>query len=138
VPILVFRLSRFVRTRLTGWRLPLAIALFVFLTSWALMALVEPADNEITRPATTGGTSSSRRPPVGYGDFFPTSALATSSGVRHRRWHRHADAAVHVPGRLHRVGQGQAPEGGGRAGPARTTSCCSATAPGAPSASSRS
>ncbi|MCW2680523.1 MAG: hypothetical protein JWM62_1924 [Frankiales bacterium] len=38
------------RSRLSGWRPGLAVALFVFVTSWALMVLVEPADDEITRP----------------------------------------------------------------------------------------
>jgi voltage-gated potassium channel len=74
VPILVFRLTRFVRTRLIGWRLPLAIALFVFVTSWALMALAEPADNEITRPANYWWYFVVTAATVGYGDFFPTSA----------------------------------------------------------------
>ena len=50
MPFLLIRLSRLVRARLTGWRLPLAIVVVVFLTSWAAMALVEPADNEIIAP----------------------------------------------------------------------------------------
>ncbi len=73
MPILVFRLTRFVRTRLTGWRLPLAIAVFVFLTSWALMALVEPGDNQITRPANYWWYFVVTAATVGYGDFFPAS-----------------------------------------------------------------
>jgi voltage-gated potassium channel len=81
VPLLVFRLSRFVRTRLTGWRLPLAISLFVFLTSWALMALVEPADNEITRPANYWWYFVVTAATVGYGDFFPTSGLGHLVGA---------------------------------------------------------
>jgi voltage-gated potassium channel len=74
VPILMFRLSRFVRTRLTGWRLPLAISLFVFLTSWVLMALAEPADNKITRPGNYWWYFVVTAATVGYGDFFPTTA----------------------------------------------------------------
>ena len=81
MPFLVFRLSRFVRTRLTGWRLPLVIAVFVFVTSWVLMALVEPADNEITRPANYWWYFVVTAATVGYGDFFPTSGLGHLVGT---------------------------------------------------------
>jgi voltage-gated potassium channel len=73
VPILLSRLSRLLRARLTGWRLPLTIAVFVFLTSWAAMSLVEPGDNEITRPANYWWYFVVTAATVGYGDFFPTS-----------------------------------------------------------------
>ena len=74
MPIVLFRMTRFFRTRLTGWRLPLAIAVFVFLTSWVLMALAEPAENEITAPANYWWYFVVTAATVGYGDFFPTSA----------------------------------------------------------------
>jgi voltage-gated potassium channel len=71
VPFLLGRFARLLGTRLRGWRLSLAIAVFVFTTSWPAMALFEPGTNEITHPANywwwflvTGAT-------VGYGDFFP-------------------------------------------------------------------
>jgi voltage-gated potassium channel len=73
VPIFVARLSRFLRVRLIGWRLPLVIVLLVFVTSWAAMALVEPADNEITRPENYWWYFVVTAATVGYGDFFPTS-----------------------------------------------------------------
>ena len=50
VPIFAARLVRLLHVRLTGWRLPLAIALFVFLTSWLAMALLEPAARELDPP----------------------------------------------------------------------------------------
>ena len=73
MPIIIYRLSRYVRARLTGWRLPLALALFVFLTSWAAMALVEPPDSEISHPANYWWYFVVTAATVGYGDFFPTS-----------------------------------------------------------------
>ncbi len=72
MPILLARVLRLTR-RLTGWRLPLAIVVFVFVTSWAAMALVEPADNDITRPANYWWYFVVTSATVGYGDFFPTS-----------------------------------------------------------------
>jgi voltage-gated potassium channel len=73
LPFLVYRLSRFLRSRLRGWRLPLAVALFVFLTSWLLMALVEPSDSGIADPGTYWWYFVVTSATVGYGDFFPVS-----------------------------------------------------------------
>jgi len=52
LPFLVYRLSRFLRARLRGWRLPLAVVAFVFVTSWLAMAVVEPASTGVTEPGT--------------------------------------------------------------------------------------
>jgi voltage-gated potassium channel len=73
VPILV-RVARLVRTRLVGWRLPLALAVFVFLTSWVAMALVEPADSDLVRATNYWWYFVVTAATVGYGDFFPTTA----------------------------------------------------------------
>ena len=73
MPLLLARLSRLVRVRLTGWRLPLAIVVVVFLTSWAAMALLEPPGSELVRPSTYWWYFVVTAATVGYGDFFPTS-----------------------------------------------------------------
>ena len=73
MPFLVYRLSRFLRLRLRGWRLPLAVAAFVFLTSWLVMSLVEPAGSEIALPGTYWWYFVVTSATVGYGDVFPTS-----------------------------------------------------------------
>jgi voltage-gated potassium channel len=66
-------LSRVLRVRLSGWALPLAIVVFVFWSSWLLLALVEPGGNEISRPANFWWYFLVTAATVGYGDFFPTS-----------------------------------------------------------------
>jgi voltage-gated potassium channel len=73
VPFLIQRLSRLVRVRLRGWRLPLAVAVFVFLTSWAAMAVVEPASSGIAAPGTYWWYFVVTAATVGYGDQFPVS-----------------------------------------------------------------
>jgi voltage-gated potassium channel len=74
MPTFLHRMSRYVRSRLTGWRLPLAIAVFVFGTSWLAMSLVEPADSNITDPTNYWWYFVVTAATVGYGDFFPVSA----------------------------------------------------------------
>jgi voltage-gated potassium channel len=81
VPFLVIRLSRFLRLRLKGWRLPLTVALAVFLTSWLLMALVEPPGSDITRPGTYWWYFVVTSATVGYGDVFPVSTGGRFVGV---------------------------------------------------------
>jgi voltage-gated potassium channel len=81
VPTLVHRLTRFVRGRLTGWRLPLAIVVFVFVTSWLAMSLVEPDENQITDPANYWWYFVVTAATVGYGDFFPASTAGHVIGA---------------------------------------------------------
>jgi voltage-gated potassium channel len=73
VPLLIYRLSRLLRLRLRGWRLPLAVAVFVFLSSWLVMALVEPDGNDIVQPGTYWWYFVVTSATVGYGDVFPVS-----------------------------------------------------------------
>ena len=81
MPTLLHRMSQYVRSRLTGWRRPLAIVLFVFPTSWLAMSLVEPPDNQITEPANYWWYFVVTSATVGYGDFFPVSAAGHVVGV---------------------------------------------------------
>ena len=74
MPFLIQRLSRFLRLRLQGWRLPLAVALFVFLSSWLGMALLESSDSQISGPSTYWWYFLVTSATVGYGDVFPASA----------------------------------------------------------------
>jgi voltage-gated potassium channel len=73
VPFLILRLSRFLRLRLQGWRLPLAVALFVFLTSWLAMSLLESGDSGIAAPGTYWWYFLVTSATVGYGDVFPST-----------------------------------------------------------------
>jgi voltage-gated potassium channel len=72
VPFLL-RLSRFVRSRVTGWRLPLVIAVGVFLTSWLAMALLGPPDDAIASPGTYWWYFIVTAATVGYGDVYPAT-----------------------------------------------------------------
>ena len=73
MPFLILRLSRFLRLRLQGWRLPLAVALFVFLTSWLAMSLLESGDSGIAAPGTYWWYFLVTSATVGYGDVFPST-----------------------------------------------------------------
>lgn len=70
MPFLFYRLSRFVRLRLRGWRMPLTVAVFVFLTSWGAMAL---AERDIAAPGTYWWYFVITSATVGYGDVSPAS-----------------------------------------------------------------
>ncbi len=81
MPFLIYRLAQYLRLRLRGWRLPLAVALFVFLTSWGAMALLEPADSDIASPATYWWYFLVTSATVGYGDVFPVSTGGRIVGI---------------------------------------------------------
>ena len=68
------RVTRLLGSRLLGWRLPLAVIVIVFLTSWLAMWLVEPSDNDIAAPGNYWWYFVVTAATVGYGDFFPVSA----------------------------------------------------------------
>ncbi len=81
MPFLLHRVLRFARVRLPGWKLPLAVAVLVFLSSWGLMALAEPAGSEIVAPATYWWYFVVTAATVGYGDFFPETVGGRVVGV---------------------------------------------------------
>lgn len=81
MPFLIYRLSRYLRLRLRGWRMPLAVAAFVFATSWLAMALVEPPDSGIAAPGTYWWYFVVTSATVGYGDVFPKSAAGRVVGL---------------------------------------------------------
>jgi Trk K+ transport system NAD-binding subunit len=81
LPFLLHRLLRFARIRLPGWKLPLAVATLVFLSSWGLMALAEPAGSEMVRPDTYWWYFVVTAATVGYGDFFPESVAGRLVGT---------------------------------------------------------
>ncbi len=74
MPLLLQRFWKLAAGRLRGWRLPLAVAALVFATSWFAMWLVEPG-NELVRPENYWWWFLVTASTVGYGDFYPTTAL---------------------------------------------------------------
>jgi voltage-gated potassium channel len=81
VPPLLVRLSRVLRARLTGWRLPLLVAVFVFLTSWLAMSFAEPQDSDIADAGNYWWYFIVTAATVGYGDLFPVSTAGRLVGA---------------------------------------------------------
>ena len=80
MPTVLYRMSQYLRSRLTGWRRPLVLVLFLFPTSWLAMWLAEP-ENQITDPANYWWYFLVTSATVGYGDFFPMSAAGHAVGA---------------------------------------------------------
>ncbi len=72
-------LRRLGRTR--AWALPALIISVVFVTSWPLMLLAEPASNTITAPGNYWWYFVVTAATVGYGDHFPVSAAGHVVGA---------------------------------------------------------
>jgi voltage-gated potassium channel len=72
-------ITRLARTR--GWAVPVAVVVFVFLTSWPLMALAEPAGSRIVEPGVYWWYFVVTAATVGYGDFFPTTVAGHAVGA---------------------------------------------------------
>lgn len=81
MPFLIFRLVPYLRVRLRGWRMPLAVATFVFLSSWGAMALFEPVGSDIASPGTYWWYFVVTSATVGYGDVFPVSTGGRLIGI---------------------------------------------------------
>lgn len=66
---------------LGSWVTPVAVILFVFVTSWPLMALAEPAGSDVSQPGTYWWYFVVTASTVGYGDVAPQTGLGRAVGV---------------------------------------------------------
>lgn len=80
MPFLLSRLlARFGLLR--SWATPVVVIVFVFVTSWPLMALAEPTGSTLVQPANYWWYFVVTASTVGYGDFFPKTAAGHVVGV---------------------------------------------------------
>jgi voltage-gated potassium channel Kch len=80
VPFLLSRLLARL-SMLTNWATPVLVVVFVFVTSWPLMALAEPPDSELVHPTNYWWFFVVTSATVGYGDFFPETGFGHVVGV---------------------------------------------------------
>lgn len=80
MPFVLARLLARLRL-LRGWATPVIVVVFVFATSWPLMALAEPGGSELVQPANYWWYFVVTSATVGYGDFSPVSGLGHVVGV---------------------------------------------------------
>jgi len=66
---------------LGSWATPIWVVVFVFATSWPLMALAEPAGAEIVQPANYWWYFVVTAATVGYGDYFPQTGAGHLVGA---------------------------------------------------------
>ena len=66
---------------LSSWLTPITVIAFVFVTSWPLMALAEPAGSQLVQPATYWWYFVVTASTVGYGDFSPETGLGHAVGA---------------------------------------------------------
>ncbi|MFJ1767186.1 ion channel [Amycolatopsis sp. NPDC088138] len=64
-----------------GWALPVAVVVFVFVTSWPLMVLAEPAGSELVQPGNYWWYFVVTASTVGYGDFSPDTVAGHFVGA---------------------------------------------------------
>lgn len=80
VPFFLSRLiARFVV--LGSWLTPFVVVVFVFATSWPLMALVEPAGSAVVQPGNYWWYFVVTAATVGYGDLYPQSGGGHAVGA---------------------------------------------------------
>ncbi|SDM34304.1 NAD-binding protein [Allokutzneria albata] len=80
MPLFLTRLfARF--ALLSSWLTPVVVIVFVFVSSWPLMALAEPADSEIVQPANYWWYFVVTAATVGYGDLYPKTGFGHVVGA---------------------------------------------------------
>jgi Trk K+ transport system NAD-binding subunit len=80
VPLVLSRLITRLVLRST-WATPVVFIVFVFVTSWPLMVLAEPAGSALVQPANYWWYFCVTAATVGYGDFFPQTGPGHVVGV---------------------------------------------------------